>query len=407
MKQFKKYLAVAVCLILGALLLIPAIASVADVDVSRPANAHMAFNDEGKLTILQMADIQDDEVMDPLAKKSLKRAIEASDPDLIILTGDNIGGYSCKTKAEGRTAIKSYMDILEKYGVPVAMVFGNHDDDDTPYTKLEQIAQYETYKCFIGCTGVTAELTVGDNHTINAGTYNIPVYESKDSDKVLFNIWCFDSGNYNPDDNYGGYGYVLPEQIEWYRAKADELKAANGGVSVPSIAFQHIVPPQIKDALKEVPAGTEGAVSFAGSWYTLPDGTDLTTNWLAEAPCPPNTNFAPGYAQVNAMLEQGDVTAVFFGHDHINAYAVDYEGIDLVSSPGCTFASYNDNHRGFRVITIDKNDPTVYETYTMTTEELLSDNAADSAALKIRAFFERIGDFFEKLWDKITAVFKK
>ena len=48
MKQFEKYLAVAVCLILGALLLIPAIASVADVDVSRPANAHMAFNDEGR-----------------------------------------------------------------------------------------------------------------------------------------------------------------------------------------------------------------------------------------------------------------------------------------------------------------------------------------------------------------------
>ncbi|MBQ6117965.1 MAG: hypothetical protein IJK98_01915, partial [Clostridia bacterium] len=112
-------------------------------------------------------------------------------------------------------------------------------------------------------------------------------------------------------------------------------------------------------------------------------------------------------AQVNAMLEQGDVTAVFFGHDHINAYVVDYEGIDLVSSPGCTFASYNDNHRGFRVITIDKNDPTVYETYTMTTEELLSDNAADSAALKIRAFFEKIGDFFKELWNKITAVFEK
>ena len=30
----------------------------------------------------------------------------------------------------------------------------------------------------------------------------------------------------------------------------------------------------IKEALKEVPEGTEGAVSFAGSWYTLPDGTE-------------------------------------------------------------------------------------------------------------------------------------
>ena len=59
------------------------------------------------------------------------------------------------------------------------------------------------------------------------------------------------------------------------------------------------------------------------------------------------------------------------------------------------------------MITIDKEDPTAYETYTMTTEELLNDNAADSALLKIRAFFEKIADFFEDLWDKITAAFNK
>ena len=407
MKRTKKVISLVLCLVLGALLLVPALATITDVDVSRPTNAHITFNKDGKLKILQVADIQDDEVIDPLAKRSLKRAIEASDPDLIILTGDNIGGYSCDTKAEAHTAIKSYMDVFESYGIPLAMVFGNHDDDRTPYTKLEQIAQYESYKCFIGCAGVVTDKTVGDNYTINAGTYNIPVFESKNSQKVLFNIWCFDSGNYNPDSSYGGYGYVLPDQIDWYKAKSDELKAANGGEVVPSIAFQHIVPPQIKYALKEVPAGTDGAVAFAGSYYTLPDGTDLTTNWLAEAPCPPNTDFAPGYAQVDAMLEQGDVNAVFFGHDHINAYVVDYEGIDLVSSPGCTFASYNDSHRGFRVITIDKNDLSTYETYTMTTEELLSDNALSYLAVKIRYFFERVGDFFENLWDRITVFFGK
>ena len=407
MKPFKRILALVFSLLLGVLAVSPAFAAADPVDVSRPANAHLSFNADGKLKILQVADIQDDEMLDPLAKKSLQRAIEVCQPDLIMLTGDNIAGYSCKTKAEGRTAIKNYMDLFEKYGIPVAMVFGNHDDDNTPYTKLEQIEQYETYDCFIGCAGVVAEKTVGENHTINAGTYNIPVYESKDSDKVLFNIWCFDSGNYNPDDTYGGYGYVLPEQVDWYKAKSDELKAANGGEVVPSIAFQHIVPPQIKDALKEVPADTEGAVAFAGSYYTLPDDVDPATNWMAEAPCPPNTDFAPGYAQVDAMLEQGDVTAVFFGHDHINSYIVDYEGIDLVSSPGCTFSSYNDGNRGFRVITVDKTNPGAYETSTVTTEELLNSNAMDAAALKIRTFFEKIGDFFENLWDQITAIFKK
>ena len=406
MKRIHKILAVVLCLTLAGVLLLPALAAPA-ADDSRPRNAGIAFNDKGQLTILQVADLQDDETLDPLAKSSLKRAIEKSNPDLIIMTGDNIAGYSCKTKTAARAAIKNYMDVFEKYGVPVAIVFGNHDDDDTPYTKLEQIEQYETYSCFIGCAGVVTEKTVGDNHTINVGTYNIPVYEAAGSDKVIYNIWCFDSGNYNPDNDYGGYGYVLPEQVDWYVQRSNELKAANGGVPVPSIAFQHIVPPQIVRALKEVPAGTEGAVGFAGSYYTLPDGTDLSTNWMSEAPCPPNTSFGPGYAQVNAMLEQGDVTAVFFGHDHINSYIVDYEGIDLVSSPGCTFSSYNDYHRGYRVITLDKNDLSGYDTYTMLTSELLGESPADSLLLKLRDFFDKIGDFFENLWDRLTAVFKK
>ena len=407
MKQFKRFFAVALSFLVCIMLLTPAFANSESVDVSRPENAHISFNKDGKLKILQIADIQDDENLDYLCKKSLIYAVETAQPDLIVLTGDNIAGYSCDTKEYARKAIKNYMDIFESYGIPLAMVFGNHDDDDTPYTKLEQIEQYETYNCFVGCAGVVAEKTVGENKTVNAGTYNIPVFESKDSDKVLFNIWCIDSGNYNPDDNYGGYGYVLPEQVDWYKAKSNELKDENGGQPVPSIAFQHIVPPQIKDALKEVPEGTEGSVCLSGKYYVLPDALDKETNWMSEEPCPPRVDFEDGYAEVDAMLEQGDVSAIFFGHDHINSYIVDYKGIDLVSSPGCTFASYNDNHRGFRVITIDKNNPAEYETYTMTTEELMKGNSVDYAMLKIKTFFDEIGDFFENLWDKITEAFDK
>ena len=48
MSKFKKLLAVALCLVMAAAMLIPALAS-SDVDVSRPADAKIAFNDEGKL----------------------------------------------------------------------------------------------------------------------------------------------------------------------------------------------------------------------------------------------------------------------------------------------------------------------------------------------------------------------
>ena len=397
----KKLLSVLLCGLLVFGLTVPSLAATADdagkVDVSRPEKAHLAFNEDGKFTILQIADIQDDAVLPLMCKELLKAAIEETQPDLIVLTGDNIGGYSCGTKTLAKSAIRQYMDIFERYGIPVAAVFGNHDDEGTPLTKEMQFDVYESYKCFVGCKGVIAEKTVGENTMKNVGTYNVPIFSSADSDDVAYNIWCFDSGNYNPDDAYGGYGYVLQEQLDWYVERSNELKEANGGELVPSIAFQHIVPPQIKDALKEVDEGTEGAVGFAGSWYTLPDDVDPETNWLTEAPCPPNLSFADGYKQVDTMLEQGDVKAIFFGHDHINSYIVNYEGIDLVSSPGCTYASYNDDHRGFRVITLDKNEPDTYETVTYTAEELLAGSTG------LRSFLYKLS----VLWDKIVAMFDR
>lgn len=398
----KKTIALFMSLILTFAFILPCFA--ADIDVSRPENAHLAFGEDGKFTILQVADIQDDALLSNLAVSAIKNAVEKSKPDLIVLTGDNIAGYSCGTKGLAKTALKSVMDMFEEIGVPVAAVFGNHDDDNTPYTKLEQIEQYESYKCYIGCAGVVCEAKCGDKSTINAGTYNVPIFASADSDEIAYNLWCIDSGNYNPDDNYGGYGYVMPEQVEWYKAKSDELKEANGGEPVPSIAFQHIVPPQIYRALKEVDKGTEGAYPHEGKYWTLPDGLDPETNWMGEAPCPPSTAFEPGYAELDAMIEQGDVKAVFFGHDHINCFCVPYEGIDLVSTPGITFHSYNNSNRGFRVITLDKSNTDSYETYTINAAELLENGSAmDKIALAFKNILDAIVNFFKDLWFSITG----
>lgn len=403
--KYKKLIAV----ILSALILCTAavFGVSALVDVSAPERAHVSFNDEGKLRILQIADIQDDAAFPPVARALLRESVEAMAPDLIILTGDNIAGYACRTKTLAKSAIKQYMDIFESLGVPVAMVFGNHDDDDTPYTKAEQIEQYMSYSCFVGCAGVEASKTVGNNTMLNLGTYNIPVYASKDSDEIVYNIWCIDSGNYNPDDAYGGYGYVLPEQLDWYVEKSNELKELNGGVPVPSIAFQHIVPPQIFDALTEVEAGAPGAVQYGGKYYMLPENVDRNTNWLSETPCPPSYNFKEAFNEVDTMLAQGDVKAIFFGHDHINSYVVPYQGMDLVSSPGFTFQSYNDDHRGVRVITIDKNDLSTYSTETHTAFELLEDDAYGSMLLNIRKFFDDFKMFFVNLWYSIKNMFVK
>ena len=387
----KKCFALLMSLLLAGLLAVPAFAA----DTEKP---RIAFGDDGKLTILQVADIQDWVFTSYCVRRAIVLAVRESKPDLVVLTGDNIAGYSNLTKGAARQAIRNFMNIFERLGVPVAMVFGNHDDEKTPLTKLEQIELYESYSCFVGCAGVVAELKVGDNSTLNAGTYNVPVYESADSDKVAYNIWCFDSGTYNPDPQIGGYSYVLPEQVDWYVKMSNALKEANGGVCVPSIAFQHIAPVQIFRAFREVSADEPYQFEHGGKYYAFPEGTDTETSWMGEPPSPPKESCAPAYAEVDAMIRQGDVRAIFYGHDHVNSYIVPYEGIDFVNSPGITFFSYNDQHRGFRVITVDRDEPDTYATYTLSADKLLRGSSLpDQIMYFFRRCLDKTIDFFKNL----------
>ncbi len=376
--------------VLLAILMLTGVCSVgAGARTAAEADTHLQFKADGTFRIMQIADIQDDTTLNKLTKKMLRAGIEQYKPDLLVLTGDNIGGYSCKSKASAKKAIQQYMDIFKEYDVPVAMVFGNHDDQDTKADKAYQMEVYESYSNFIGCRG--------EESLSWYGTYNIPIYSSTDRNDVVFNVWMFDSGNYNDENDLGGYGCPHKDQIDWYTRTSRELQAKNGGEPVPSIAFQHIIVPEIWDALKEVPKGTDKAVEHGGKYYVLPDGAK---GELDEAPCPPE--YSNG--QFAAMQARGDVLAMFFGHDHVNTFSLDYQGVTLATSPGCTFASYGNDNRGFRFIDLNENDPwnytddlVDYKTLLPSEEDTLQFNLTArevNFGAKISAFFKVIIDFF-------------
>lgn len=313
-----------------------------------PASAEsdktLKFGEDGKFRILQIADIQDNAFLEYATYQFLIDSVEATDPDLIVLTGDNISGGGSPTKTLAKIAISRYMSIFEKAGVPVAMVFGNHDSEGAA-TKEDQMEIYESFDCFVGCEG--EDLT-------GCGNYNLPIYDSK-GEKVIYNLWMIDSLTYNrhPEDendvayyenDLEGYACVHKDQIDWYVKTSNELKEANGGEPVPSMVFQHIIVPEIYDALVQT-----------GSGWQLPEGNDGD---LWEDPCPPQ--YSNG--EFDAMVNQGDVVAMFFGHDHKNSFIVNHKGIDLVNTPGAGFSSYGDSNRGVRIIDIDENNLSAYAT---------------------------------------------
>ena len=239
------------------------------------------------------------------------------------------------------------------------------------------------------------------------GTHNLTV-KSSDGNKIAYNLYMFDSNTYAYDDegNEVGYDCVHTDQIEWYKNKSAELKAANGGETVKAMAFQHIIVQDVYEMLFHKSKYTLGdaTLNFDGQSYTyIPLVHHIKDGYLLEAPCPGYYN----YGQFDAFVKTGDVVATFSGHDHLNSFTIEKDGVDIVNTPGCTFESYGDQAtRGIRMLTINEDDTSVYKSEMLTISEyVLNDGEYLTEFGDFTKFDAMIGKFktsFFNLYFKFT-----
>ena len=319
-------------------------------DPDKKTDTTIRFNSDGKLKILHVADthLANDKHFDS-SIWVIAEACDVEKPDLVVLTGDNTKPYD--DPAETKKLINSLMNIFESRNIPVAVTFGNHDSEAGPMTRADIMEYYKTFSCVI--TAEEADIFK------NCATFNIPVLAS-DSDKVKFNIWVFDSGDYDEDEPRH-YDRVRTEQIEWYKKTAAKLKKENGGETVNSVVFQHIIVPEIYDVLEKVDSKKPFAIKhiYNEEEYYMFDSEQTNYGTLNEKPC-------PGYyndGQFDALVENGDVLAMFTGHDHTNAFGVRKQDIDIYTSPMTRYKglAYTTQY-GYRVVEIDENDTSSYST---------------------------------------------
>ena len=319
-------------------------------DENKETDKTIRFGDDGKLKILHVADthLANDKHFD----SSIWVVAEACDvekPDLVVLTGDNTKPY--EEPAETKKLINSLMNIFESRNIPVAVTFGNHDSEAGPMSRADIMEYYKTFSCVITAEDADA--------FYNCATFNIPVLAS-DSDDVKFNIWVFDSGDYDGEEPRH-YDRVRTEQIEWYKETSAKLKEENNGETVNSVVFQHIIVPEIYDVLKKVDSKKPFAIKhiYNEEDYYMFDPEQTNYGTLNEKPCPGYINDG----QFDALVENGDVLAMFTGHDHTNAFGVRNQNIDIYTSPMTRYkgVAYTTQY-GYRVVEIDENDTTVYNT---------------------------------------------
>ncbi|MDD6276937.1 MAG: metallophosphoesterase family protein [Clostridia bacterium] len=322
----------------------------------------LKFSPDGKFRILHLTDIHevdpemdDDENRDIPRDKSaeavnvITKSIERTNPDLIVFGGDNISGYWEEFTYDyiSKTIEKITAPIRER-NIPFAVVFGNHDSEICKNFREFQMMLYMQYDNFIG--SLNAEEMYG------CGNNNILINSSK-SAKPAYNIWLVDSNDYPYNENgerMSGYDCVHKSQLDWYEKTAEKLKIENGGKPLPSILFQHIPVIQENDAVEETTVDNPDALYEKGEnkYYALKKEHKISGE-MKELPSPPANG---DRTQFELWKKHGDVKAAFFGHDHVNDFIIEIDGIKLVQTFSAGYHTYGDK-RGGRLIVLDENEP--------------------------------------------------
>jgi len=245
------------------------------------------FDEEGKFTVLQLADIQENKSVESGTIDLITRALARYKPDLVVFTGDNVKGLISSSSFE--SAVDQFLAPLIATGTEFAVTFGNHDDLGpwpNPGTREEQ---YAYYKSKGGSLFVDHDVPALDG----TGSGSIPIYPYEHSSGTpAFQVFLMDSGTYNTI-TYTSLDAIKTSQIDYYLTTNPK---------VPSLWFQHIpVPDMYDNLLNQVPSGT--ANSFEGSHdpykdYTWALNTSLidfkasgsanTAEIYKEAPGPPD-----------------------------------------------------------------------------------------------------------------------
>ena len=243
------------------------------------------FDERGEFTVMQLTDLHyTGDELSAHVPGMLVQLIRLERPDLIVVTGDLI------YRRPGERLMREICGIIAAEGIPYAVTPGNHDAE-------QGITQQELHALFPALPGcVNPQPRTGE---AAAGDFVLPVL-ARGSDREEARLYVMDSNDYNADDrSYKGFE---PEQVAWYRRQSAEAEARNGR-KTNALLFFHVPLPEYAEAYAEAP--------LAG--YRL------------ERECPPRDNVG----MFRALVECGEATGVFAGHDHSNDYVAEKEGIAL------------------------------------------------------------------------------
>lgn len=245
----------------------------------------------------------------------LTETINATNPDLILLTGDLVYGEF----DDNGTAFTSLVNFMETFEIPWAPVFGNHEGETAlgidVYCDQLEAAEYCLFK--------QRELT-------GNGNYSVGIRQDNEIKRVFFMLDSNGCGAASAASLANGHTITSQgfgaDQIEWYTQTAKTIKAVSPATKL-SFAF-HIQIAAFEEAYAQY--GFDSSKVTSSNILAKPINIDLLSDkkdgdfgYLGRGLKGP---WDPNNAIYDGMKELG-VDSIFVGHEHCNSASVVYEGI--------------------------------------------------------------------------------
>lgn len=254
----------------------------------------------------------------------IETAIEKSQPDLILVTGDIVyGKYD-----DNGSVFKGLVDYIDSFEIPWAPVFGNHEAE----SKMGADWQCEQLENAEHCLFKQGDVSGNGNYTVGL-IHNdelIRVYFMMDTHG---NYAASEASKTGKNPTYSANG-MQQDQLNWFAAKADKIKKTSPNTKlsmafhIPLAVFNDAMIPYGAPEITDYTALPEGASTFAVNIDTF-DGLKNNEDDFGYLGCLTTSNWDRDKTAWELIKSKG-VDSIYVGHEHVNDCNVTYEGVRLI-----------------------------------------------------------------------------
>lgn len=272
-------------------------------------------------------------------KKTVETLIKRISPDLITLSGD-------LSYAGDFVSYKNFADYFDSLRIPWTCCFGNHDNQDGDAPVKEIVEEYLKHDCFVF---ERCDSSLGNSNFV------ILIEKNGKSAEGIIIMDTHDRVPYKTDEcgkNLAWAG-LTPEQLCWYGERVAELKSAGCN---DSVLITHI---PINAYLSAAKAAFRNAVPDKSVGLSDSYGTDIWNEGFEDSYGvfhEPISAYPEDEGAFDLIRKLGSTKNIVCGHNHVNNWAVRYNGVRFIFGTKTGNGSYWEPElNGGTVISISEN----------------------------------------------------